>query len=43
MLGEMADALLLSGQRAIPARAERLGHPFAFKELDSALRAIFGR
>jgi hypothetical protein len=43
MLGEMADALLLSGQRAIPARAERLGHPFAFKDLDSALHAIFGR
>ena len=43
ILGEMADALLLSGQRAIPARAERLGHPFAFTELDSALRDIFGR
>ena len=43
LLGEMADALLLSGQRAIPARAERLGHSFAFKELDSALRDIFGR
>ena len=43
MLGEMADALLLSGQRAIPAKAERLGHTFAFRQLDAALRKIFAR
>ena len=43
LLGEMADALLLSGQRAIPARAERLGHHVHLPQLDSALRAIFGR
>jgi uncharacterized protein (TIGR01777 family) len=41
MLGEMADALLLSGQRAVPAKAERLGHRFSFATLDAALRAIF--
>jgi uncharacterized protein (TIGR01777 family) len=41
MLGEMADALLLSGQRAVPAKAERLGHRFSFATLDTALRAIF--
>jgi uncharacterized protein (TIGR01777 family) len=41
-LGEMADALLLSGQRAVPARAEQLGYTFAFRELEPALRAIFG-
>jgi hypothetical protein len=41
LLGEMADALLLSGQRAIPAGAERLGHRFRFGELDDALREIF--
>jgi uncharacterized protein (TIGR01777 family) len=41
MLGEMADALLLSGQRAVPARAERLGHRFSFATVDAALRAIF--
>jgi uncharacterized protein (TIGR01777 family) len=40
-LGEMADALLLSGQRAIPAKAERLGFRFRFTQLDDALRAIF--
>jgi uncharacterized protein (TIGR01777 family) len=41
LLGEMADALLLSGQRAVPAKAERLGFTFTFKHLDDALRAIF--
>jgi len=39
-LGEMADALLLSGQRAVPARAEQLGYRFSFRELDGALRSI---
>ena len=28
LLGEMADALLLSGQRAVPAKAERGGFRF---------------
>jgi NAD dependent epimerase/dehydratase family enzyme len=37
----MADALLLSGQRAVPAKAERLGFRFRFTQLDEALRAIF--
>ena len=40
-LGEMADALLLSGQRAVPAKAERLGFRFRFTQLAEALRAIF--
>lgn len=39
-LGEMADALLLSGQCAIPARAEKLGYTFAFRQIDEALRAV---
>jgi hypothetical protein len=43
LLGEMADALLLSGQRAVPAKAERLGFTFTFKHLDDALGALFGR
>jgi uncharacterized protein (TIGR01777 family) len=42
-LGEMADALLLSGQRAIPAEAERLGFRFQFARLEDALRALFAR
>jgi uncharacterized protein (TIGR01777 family) len=40
-LGEMADALLLSGQRAVPAKAEALGFTFRYKTIDEALRAIF--
>jgi NAD dependent epimerase/dehydratase family enzyme len=41
MLGEMADALLLSGQRAVPRRAERGGFTFAYPRLEDALQAIF--
>jgi uncharacterized protein (TIGR01777 family) len=41
LLGEMADALLLSGQRAVPAKAMRLGYTFKYTDLDRALRAIF--
>jgi uncharacterized protein (TIGR01777 family) len=40
-LGEMADALLLSGQRAIPSRATTAGYRFRFEELQPALEAIF--
>ncbi len=42
-LGEMADALLLSGQNAVPAKAERLGFRFQYSNLDAALAAIFSR
>jgi len=42
LLGEMADGLLLSGQRAVPAVAERLGFRFKYERLEDALRAIFG-
>jgi uncharacterized protein len=41
LLGEMADALLLSGQRAVPAKAMRLGFVPRFPELGGALKAIF--
>jgi NAD dependent epimerase/dehydratase family enzyme len=41
LLGEMADGLLLSGQRAVPAKAQRLGFQFKYRNLDDALRAIF--
>jgi hypothetical protein len=41
LLGEMADALLLSGQRAIPAKAERAGFTFRYPRLSDALHAIF--
>jgi hypothetical protein len=39
-LGEMADALLLSSQRAVPQRAIDLGFRFAHVDLRSALDAI---
>ena len=41
-LGEMADALLLSGQRALPVRATGLGFSFRFTHIDEALADIFG-
>jgi len=43
VLGEMAGPLLLSGQRAVPARAEALGVTFSYRTLEEALRAIFNR
>jgi uncharacterized protein len=42
-LGEMADALLLAGQRAIPTKAQNLGFAFRFTQVDDALKAIFRR
>jgi uncharacterized protein (TIGR01777 family) len=41
LLGEMADALLLSGQRAVPTRALAEGFTFAYSQVDAALGAIF--
>lgn len=43
LLGEMAEGLLLSGQRAVPAKAESLGFRFTYPELDAALAEIFAR
>jgi uncharacterized protein len=42
MLGEMADALLLSGQRVVPARPESLGFIFRYPGVEQALGALFG-
>jgi len=42
MFGEMADALLLAGQRAVPAKASRHGFTFRYAEVNDALGAIFG-
>ena len=41
-LGEMADALLLGGQRVLPAKAQRLGFEFSYPALDDALGEIYG-
>jgi len=40
ILGEMADGLLLSGQRAVPQRAERGGFTFRYAHVDEALQAV---
>ena len=39
-LGEMADALLLGGQRVLPSRAQALGFEFRFSTIDHALVSI---
>jgi NAD dependent epimerase/dehydratase family enzyme len=36
----MADALLLSSQRAIPARLQERNYEFLHPELETALRAV---
>ena len=42
-LGEMADSLLLSGQRVLPVRATDLGFSFRFTNVDEALADIIRR
>ncbi|MBI1750821.1 MAG: TIGR01777 family protein [Acidobacteria bacterium] len=42
-LGEMAEALLLSSQRVIPARLQEQGYHFMHPELERALRAVLKR
>jgi len=43
MLGEMADALLLSSQRAAPRRLEATSYSFRNPDLEPALRGLLGR
>ena len=40
MLGEMADALLLSSQRVLPQKLRQLGHQFQHTDLSFALTSI---
>lgn len=42
MLGEMAEPLLLTGQRVVPAKAQAHGYHFRYPEIDIAMRGIFG-
>ena len=42
LLGEMADALVLGGQRVLPAEARSLGFVFRYETLEPALRQIYG-
>jgi len=39
LLGEMADTLLLSGQRAVPVKAQQLGFTFTYPTISLALDA----
>jgi uncharacterized protein (TIGR01777 family) len=41
--GEMADELLLSGQRVMPKRLNEAGYSFRFPELESALRSMLAQ
>ena len=41
ILGEMADALILGGQRVLPAVAQQHGFVFQYPTLESALRQIY--
>jgi uncharacterized protein (TIGR01777 family) len=42
MLGEMAEAMVLAGQRALPGRAQGLDFRFTYAHLDNALRNLIG-
>ncbi len=42
MLGEMADSLLLSSQRAVPGKLQYLGYEFGDADLGKALAGIIG-
>lgn len=39
-LGRMAEALLLTGQKVLPARAAELGYEFRYRSLGTALEAL---
>jgi NAD dependent epimerase/dehydratase family enzyme len=41
LLGEMADPLMLTGARVMPAKAQATGFTFAFPQLESALRDLY--
>ncbi len=43
ILGEMADALLLSSQKVKPSKLESAGYEFTHKDLESALRHLLGK
>lgn len=42
LVGEMADPLLLTGQRVVPGVAQAHGYHFRYPEIDIAMRGIFG-
>jgi NAD dependent epimerase/dehydratase family enzyme len=42
MLGELADPLLLTGQRVVPAKARRMDFHFRYPTIEQAFRGMFG-
>ena len=42
LFGEMAEPLLLTGARVIPAKAQAHGYHFRYPEIDIAMRGLFG-
>jgi NAD dependent epimerase/dehydratase family enzyme len=40
MMFVMAESLVLSSQRVVPAKATALGFPFRFPDLEAALRDV---
>ena len=42
LMGEMADALILGGQRVLPRKAEAEGYAFRYAHLAPALHSIYG-
>lgn len=42
LLGELADPLLLTGQRAVPVKARGMGFHFRYPTIEQAFRGIFG-
>jgi NAD dependent epimerase/dehydratase family enzyme len=43
LFGELAEATLLAGQRALPTRLEAAAFPFAYPALEAALLHILPR
>jgi uncharacterized protein (TIGR01777 family) len=43
LLGEMADALLLSSQRVLPAQLQKLSYPFLHPDLRTAFAAVLAK
>ncbi len=41
--GELADALLFTGQRVLPEKLQSSGYQFAHRDLESALRSLLSR
>jgi uncharacterized protein (TIGR01777 family) len=42
MVGELADEVLITGQRVIPAKIQRKGFVFTYPELEGAFEALIG-